>query len=73
MWQHANDCDIWVPAPGPYGGTGTSHSLKKGAGSGNAHGGIYQVLTVVPGAIYQVSGVWSGGATGNEDDNVSWW
>lgn len=73
-WNHANDCDIWVPTNGcPYSGT-TSHAQKKGSGGGNTHGGLRQTLTVIPGVTYRVSGVWSGGVTGNvAGNNGSWW
>lgn len=74
-WIHSNDCDIWVPPSAcPFGGAGISHAQKKGSGGGNAHGGLYQVITVVPGQTYRVSGVWSGGVTGNiADNNGTWW
>jgi len=74
-WIQSNDCDIWVPTSTcPYGGAGTSHAQKKGSGAGNAHGGIYQIVNVVPGTTYRLSGVWSGGVTGNvNNDNGTWW
>lgn len=74
VWIQSNDCDIWVPTNGcPFAGT-TSHAQKKGSGSGNAHGGLTQVLTVIPGRTYDVSGQWSGGVTGNLDaNNGTWW
>ncbi len=74
-WIQSNDCDIWVPLSAcPYGGSGISHAQKKGSGAGNAHGGLYQVVTVQPGQRYRVSGVWSGGVTGNLDgNNGTWW
>ena len=74
VWIQSNDCDIWVPTNGcPLNGT-TSHAQKKGSGSGNAHGGLTQVLSVEPGRVYDVSGQWSGGVTGNVDgNNGSWW
>ncbi|TGD72514.1 hypothetical protein E4634_13355 [Mangrovimicrobium sediminis] len=73
-WNHSNDCDIWVPTNGcPYAGT-TSHAQKKGSGSGNAHGGLLQTISVTPGETYSVSGLWSGGTTGNLDgNNGTWW
>lgn len=73
-WIHANDCDIWQPTNGcPYSGA-ISHAQKKGSGGGNTHGGLRQTLTVIPGVTYRVSGVWSGGVTGNiAGNNGSWW
>lgn len=72
VWLQSNDCDIWVPTVCPYAGT-TSHSQKKGSGAGNAHGGIYQQITVQPGRQYRISGQWSGGVTGNAPGNATWW
>ncbi len=74
-WIHSNDCDIWVPPSAcPYGASGTSHAQKKGSGAGNTHGGLYQVIAVQAGQRYNVSGVWSGGVTGNLDNNNgTWW
>jgi hypothetical protein len=73
-WIHSNDCDIWVPTNGcPYEGT-TSHAQKKGSGAGNAHGGIYQTLSVTAGETYEVNGYWSGGVRANLDgNNGTWW
>ncbi|RLQ20300.1 IPTL-CTERM sorting domain-containing protein [Seongchinamella sediminis] len=73
-WIQSNDCDIWVPTNGcPYAGT-ISHAQKKGSGSGNTHGGLYQTLSVTAGQTYNVSGQWSGGVSGNLDgNNGSWW
>jgi hypothetical protein len=74
-WIHSNDCDIWIPPSAcPHGGAGISHAQKKGNGAGNAHGGLYQVVAVVPGQQYRVSGHWSGGVTGNvNNNNGTWW
>lgn len=74
VWIHSNDCDIWVPTNGcPFAGA-ISHAQKKGSGSGNAHGGLTQVLSVVPGQAYTVSGVWSGGVAGNiAGNNGTFW
>jgi hypothetical protein len=74
-WIHSNDCDIWIPPSScPLGGAGISHAQKKGNGAGNAHGGLYQVVAVVPGQHYRVSGYWSGGVTGNvNNNNGTWW
>lgn len=74
VWIHSNDCDIWVPTNGcPFAGA-ISHAQKKGSGSGNAHGGLTQVLSVTPGQTYAVSGVWSGGVAGNvAGNNGTWW
>lgn len=73
-WIHSNDCDIWVPTTCPYGGSGISHAQKKGSGGGNTHGGLYQQLAVQAGRQYRVSGVWSGGVTGNiAGSNGTWW
>ncbi len=72
-WLHTNDCDIWVPTNGcPYAGT-TSHAQKKGSGSGNTLGGIYQTISVVAGQTYQVSGQWSGGVHANTTGNGTFW
>ncbi len=72
-WLQTNDCDIWVPTNGcPFDGT-TSHSQKKGSGSGNALGGLYQTISVVAGQTYQVSGQWSGGVSGNAAGNATFW
>lgn len=73
-WIHSNDCDIWVPTNGcPLAG-GVSHAQKKGNDAPNAHGGIYQVIAVVPGNHYRVGGNWSGGVTGNvAGNNGTWW
>jgi len=74
-WQHSNDCDIWVPTNGcPFAGS-TSHAQKKGStANNNAHGGLLQTISVVAGETYTVSGQWSGGVTGNLDNNNgSWW
>lgn len=71
-WIQSNDCDIWVPTECPYAGA-FSHAQKKGSGSGNAHGGLYQVIDVTPGQRYRVSGQWSGGVTGNAAGNATWW
>jgi len=72
-WIHSNDCDIWPPAICPYGGSGQSHAQKKGSGAGNAHGGLYQTVSVVPGTRYRLRGQWAGGATGNAPGNATWW
>lgn len=74
VWLQSNDCDIWVPTNGcPYQGA-ISHAQKKGSGAGNAHGGLYQVVSVTPGRSYRVTGAWSGGVTGNvAGNNGSWW
>ncbi|MFA6955134.1 MAG: hypothetical protein WC538_04595 [Thermoanaerobaculia bacterium] len=73
-WIHSNDCDIWVPTTCPYGGSGISHAQKKGSGGGNTHGGLYQQIAVQAGRQYRVSGVWSGGVTGNiAGNNGTWW
>ncbi len=74
VWIHSNDCDIWVPTNGcPFAGA-ISHAQKKGSGSGNAHGGLTQTLSVTPGQAYTVSGFWSGGVAGNVDgNNGTWW
>jgi hypothetical protein len=72
VWLHSNDCDIWVPTICPYAGT-TSHAQKKGSGTSNAHGGIYQQIAVQAGRQYRLSGQWSGGVTGNAAGNATWW
>lgn len=72
-WIHSNDCDIWVPTQCPFGGAGISHAQKKGSGSGNAHGGLYQTVAVTPGRVYRLRGNWSGGVTGNAGGNSTWW
>ena len=72
VWIQSNDCDIWVPTVCPYAGA-ISHAQKKGSGSGNAHGGLFQVIDVAPGQRYRVSGQWSGGVTGNAAGNATWW
>ena len=72
-WIHANDCDIWVPTNGCPNEGSISHSQKKGTDARNAHGGIYQVLSVEAGESYTVSGNWSGGVTGRESFNATWW
>jgi hypothetical protein len=72
-WIHDNDCDIWVPTNGcPFEGL-ISHSQKKGSDAPNAHGGLYQQVAVVDGAEYRLEGWWSGGVTGSETANASWW
>jgi len=74
VWILSNDCDIWIPTNGcPYEGS-TSYAQKKGSGAGNAHGGIYQTLSVEVGETYNIEGFWSGGVTGNLDgNNATWW
>lgn len=73
-WIFGNDCDIWVPSTCPLEGS-ISYSQKKGSDAPRAHGGIYQVLNVVPGDLHVISGSWSGGVTGNPEfgDNATWW
>ena len=50
---------VHLPTPYPYGGSGISHGQDMGGL--NAHGGIFQVVDVIPGRVYRVTGVWSGG------------
>lgn len=72
-WLHQNDCDIWTPVPCPYEGA-LSHSQEKGSDVDAAHGGLFQVLDVVPGRQYRVTGWWSGGVLGKDNPaNLSWW
>jgi hypothetical protein len=73
-WLQSNDCDIWVPTNGcPFAGT-ISHAQKKGGDTPNAHGGLFQTITVTPGETYTVFGQWSGGVTGGSNpSNGTWW
>lgn len=74
VWNHSNDCDIWVPTNGCPNEGAISHAQKKGSDAGSAHGGLYQTLSVTPGNTYRVDGFWSGGVTGSDNgSNGTWW
>lgn len=59
--RYAPNCTLWIPTPYPFSGTNT-HCQE--SGTQNIHGGLFQVVTVVPGKSYDVSGQWSGGVNG---------
>lgn len=59
--DYGSACDIWIPSPYPYEGAST-HCQTRGVV--NIHGGLYQVIDVVPGVTYTVSGTWAGGVGG---------
>jgi hypothetical protein len=51
-----------------------SGSHLQQVGTNNVHGGIYQVISVIPGTSYEVSGYWSGGVGGvvNNNNVIAW-
>ncbi|MEJ2695555.1 MAG: hypothetical protein P8013_02805 [Candidatus Sulfobium sp.] len=59
--DYGSGCDVWPPVPYPASGT---HSHCQHVGANNVHGGLYQVVNVIPGTTYVVSGLWSGGIGG---------
>jgi hypothetical protein len=69
--DYASGVPIWNPAPYPYAGGG-SHGQH--VGTNNVHGGIYQVVDVQVGQVYDVSGVWSGGIgeSGSQPFDIAW-
>lgn len=53
--DYGDGCDIWIPTPYPYEGANT-HSQR--ALEARIHGGLYQVIDVLPGTTYtQVYGL----------------
>jgi hypothetical protein len=63
---------IFVPDPCVYAG---SRSYRQERGTRRIHGGIYQVINVVPGEKYEVSGYWRGGVGGtgsNDKNDIAW-
>ena len=72
-WLRDGTCDIWPPGSGcTYSGSG-SYFHEKGSNLSNAHGGVFQVVPVLPNRLYRISGQWSGGVTGNAAGNATWW
>jgi hypothetical protein len=70
--DYDSGCTVWPPAPYPASGT---HTHCQHVGTNNVHGGLYQVVNVVPGTRYVVSGLWSGGIGGlvqNSNTTASW-
>jgi hypothetical protein len=70
--DYGSGCNVWTPIPYPASGT---HSHCQNVGTNNVHGGLYQVVNVIPGATYVVSGLWSGGIGGlvqGSNTTVSW-
>jgi len=63
-----SDCTgaIFIPDPCVYAG---NQSHRQQVGTQNVHGGIYQVIDVIPGKKYRVSGYWSGGVGGADNNN----
>ncbi|MEE4240893.1 MAG: hypothetical protein V2I36_05475 [Desulfopila sp.] len=59
--DYAQGSNVWMPSPYPLSGNST-HSQRKGIT--NIHGGLYQLIEVVKGREYIVSGSWSGGIGG---------
>lgn len=59
--DYTNSCTVWPPSPYPYTGT-TTHCQH--VGTDRVHGGLYQVIDVVPGKEYRITGRWSGGGGG---------
>ena len=59
--DYVSGCTVWIPAPYPVSGA-NSHCQHVGAN--NVHGGLYQVVNVIPGTTYNISGLWSGGIGG---------
>jgi len=65
--NYNSSCSVWTPSPYPYIGTGT-HCQH--VGTDRVNGGLYQIVNVTPGKRYRVSGLWSGGVGGLNDDST---
>lgn len=71
--DYASGSDVWIPDPYPYAG-GHTHSQRKGVA--NIHGGLYQVINVMQGKKYTITGQWSGGIGGlvpNSNTAAGWY
>jgi hypothetical protein len=70
--DYGSGCTVWIPVPYPASG---SNSHCQNEGINNVHGGLYQVIDVIPGTTYVVSGLWSGGIGGlvlGSNTTASW-
>ncbi len=70
--DYGSGCTVWTPSPYPASGT---NSHCQDVGTRNVHGGLYQVVNVIPGSTYVVSGLWSGGIGGlaqGSNTTLSW-
>lgn len=70
--DYGSGCNVWTPIPYPASGT---NSHCQNVGTNNVHGGLYQVVNVIPGTTYVISGLWSGGIGGlvqGSNTTASW-
>lgn len=74
LHTYYTDCVGAIFIPGSRCVYAGSRSYRQERGTNNIHGGIYQVIDVVPGEKYEVSGYWSGGVGGdvNNNNDVAW-
>lgn len=72
-WLRDGTCVLWGIPPAACISEGSAIYAQRNATYGRARGGIYQIIPVLPGRQYRISGVWSGNFRPNAISNMSWW